>query len=346
LQTAGGKIYPHNETIGEMRAALRFTLLLVAMLMSGQLQASDSVYYELWEISSLETIGGHAVQVFGDPQVVNTEMGDAVQFDGVDDRLLVDFNPVMDAKEFTVELVFKPDACYPENTAPRFVHIQDPDDPDGKRVMIELRVDANNQCYMDGFIKTDSESLALIDENLVHATHVWQHVAITYKDSTFTTYFNGEKELSGTLRYAEAIVNPTGQTSLGGRMNHVAFYAGLMKTLKVSHASLEPGEFIVPEQTDSSTSNAPVNLEESSLEIFPVPADEFLSVNLVSEQLSADTEIQIFDVSGKLCHSEENLKHKKNLQLNTSGFRDGVYLLRIISNGLSRFHRFVVVHSP
>ena len=117
--------------------------------------------------------------------------------------MLVDFNPIMDAKEFTVELVFKPDACYPNNIEPRFLHIQDPDDPEAKRVMIELRIDANNQCYMDGFMKTDSGSLALIDETLVHPTEVWQHVAITYKDSTLTTYFNGTKELSGTLHYSE-----------------------------------------------------------------------------------------------------------------------------------------------
>jgi hypothetical protein len=327
-----------------MMAALRFTLLLCAVLMVGRLHASDTVYYELWDISNLETIGGHEVTVLGDPQIVSTEMGDAIQFDGDEDRLLVDFNPLMDAKEFTVELVFKPDACYPEYTAPRFVHIQDPDDPDGKRVMIELRVDANNQCYMDGFIKTDSESLALIDENLVHPTEVWQHVAITYKDSTFTTYFNGIKELSGTLRYTEAIVNPTGKTSLGGRMNHVAFYAGLMKTLKVTHACLEPEFFIVPEESDSSTSNEPVSIEETELEVFPVPADGFLKVRLDPTQISKDTEIYIYDTSGKLCLREADLNQKKDLHVDTSEFQNGVYLLSITSEGLSEFKKFVVVH--
>ena len=155
----------------------------------------DSIYYELWDISNLDSIGGHPVSVLGDPQIVSTDLGDAVKFDGEDDRLLVDFNPIMDAREFTVELVFKPDAFHQGNEAPRFVHIQDPDDPQGKRVMIELRVNENDECYMDGFINTDAESLALIDETLLHSTEVWQHVAITYKDSILTTYFNGTKEL-------------------------------------------------------------------------------------------------------------------------------------------------------
>lgn len=237
-----------------MKAELRYILFLFAILMGGLLHASDTVYYEVWDISNLESIGGHGVEVLGDPQVVSTEMGDAIRFDGAGDRLLVDFNPLMDAEEFTVELVFKPDACYPNNTEPRFVHIQDPDDPETKRVMIELRVDANNKCYMDGFIKTDSESLALIDENLVHATEVWQHVAITYKDGTLSTYFNGIKELSGTLHHSSAIVNTLGKTSLGARMDKRAYYAGLMKTLKVTHACLEPEEFIVPEERENEKS--------------------------------------------------------------------------------------------
>jgi hypothetical protein len=327
-----------------MRIAFYSAFFLCAIFTCGLLHASDTVYYERWDISSLETIGGHEVTVLGDPEVVITEMGEAVRFDGEGDRLLVDFNPLMDAREFTVELVFKPDACFPDNTAPRFVHIQDPDDPDAKRVMIELRVDANNQCYMDGFIKTDSESLALIDETLVHPTGVWQHVAITYKDSTFTTFFNGVEELSGILRYSESIINPTGKTSLGGRMNHVAFYAGLMKTLKVTHACLEPDDFIVPEESDSSTTYAAVKHNESEIQVFPVPADEFLKVNLDPQQLSDNTKIRIFDTSGKLCHMEGELNYKKNLLLDTSGFQEGIYLLSIITHELSDFKRFVVMH--
>ena len=205
---------------------------------------SDTLYSELWDISNLEKIGGHSVSAFGNPVIVPTELGDAVEFDGEEDQLLVDFNPLMDATEFTVELIFWPAASYPDFTEPRFVHIQDPEDPEGKRVMMELRINANNQCYLDGYMKTDLEGLTLIDESRVHPTETWHHAAITYKDSTFTTYFNGVKELSGTCHYSEFIVNPTGKTSLGARMNQVAHFSGRMKTLKISHACLEPDQFL------------------------------------------------------------------------------------------------------
>lgn len=310
----------------------------------------DTIYYELWDISNLDSIGGHSVTISGDPQVVSTELGDAVEFDGDGDRLLVDFNPIMGAREFTVELVFKPKACYPNNEAPRFVHIQNPDDPQAKRVMIELRVDENNKCYMDGFIKTDAESLALIDETLVHSTEKWQHVAITYKDSTFTTYFNGIKELSGTIRYDSMIVDSIGKTSLGARMNEVAFYAGIMKTLKVSHARLDPEDFILPNVIDTTTTVDTVTIElpivqgEVGVDIFPVPADRFLIVKMEPGLYTTNADIYISDLSGRIAFRQAYPRGSNVLTINTSEFKVGGYIVSIKTNGLSAFRRVMIIH--
>ncbi len=90
-------------------------------------KGSGDAYSETWKIDNLELIGGHKVSVIGDPEVLITDMGKAVKFDGDGDLLLVDFNPIGDAAAFTVEVVFKPNASYPENIAPRFIHIQDPE---------------------------------------------------------------------------------------------------------------------------------------------------------------------------------------------------------------------------
>ncbi len=329
-----------------MKSFFLSIFLASCWMMSPAQGASDTVYYELWDISSLEMIGGHEVATLGDPLVVSTEIGDAVQFDGDGDRLLVDFNPIMDAKEFTVELVFKPDACYPDNTAPRFLHIQDPDDPEGKRVMIELRVDPNNMCYMDGFMKTDAGSLPLIDETLVHPTEVWQHVAITFKDSTLTTYFNGIEELSGTLHYANDIVNTIGKTSIGGRMNDVAFYAGLIKTLKVTHAKLAPEDFtFIHDSVGVSAPKGLLSPGSGGMEVFPVPADQSLTVNLSPERLEPYVELCIVNSAGIIVHSRE-LAHtlQSSLTIDTSQFRDGVYFLSVSTQSQTSFNRFVVLH--
>ena len=199
---------------------------------------------ETWNIDNLDKIGGHDVWVNGDPEVVDTEIGKAVKFDGDGDMLLVDWNPIGEAKAFTVEVVFKPSASYPENVAPRFIHIQDPDDEEGKRLMIELRINEQNQCYLDGFMRTDTMSLVLIDENLVHPTDQWNSAAVTYENGVMTTWFNGKKELSGQLSYAETLINPFGKVAIGGRMDHRNWFNGYIKTLKVTDRALDPKEFI------------------------------------------------------------------------------------------------------
>jgi hypothetical protein len=224
---------------------ISFTAIMCLAISAG-LSAQDNVYYETWDINSLDSIGGHSVTYLGDPEVVSTDVGDAVEFDGDGDRLLVDANPIGASTEFTVEVVFWPDACYPDNTDPRFVHIQDPADLQNKRVMIELRVNQHNECYLDGFILTDNDKLALIDENLTHPTETWHHAAITYKDGTFKTFFNGVEELSGSLTFQEQILGETGKTSLGSRMNERSWFRGKIKTLKVTRKALAPGEFLIP----------------------------------------------------------------------------------------------------
>jgi hypothetical protein len=208
------------------------------------LSGCGGVHSDTWDIDSLDKIGGHDIVVNGNPEVVETEIGAAVKFDGDGDMILVDYNPIGVAKAFTVEVLFKPLATYPENIAPRFIHIQDPDDPDQKRLMIELRINENNQCYLDGFLHTDSMSLVLIDENLVHPTEQWNHAAVTFENGVMTTWFNGEKELSGQLGYAETLINPLGKVAIGGRMDHRNWFNGYIKTLKVTHEVLTPDEFL------------------------------------------------------------------------------------------------------
>lgn len=224
--------------------------IVLNLLITLLLTACSDEKSEIWEIDNLEQIGGHDVTVIGNPEVVETEIGRAVEFDGEGDMLLVDYNPIGEAEAYTVEVVFKQNATYPENTAPRFIHIQDPDDKEQKRLMIELRLNDRNECYLDGYMQTDSMSLVLIDERLVHPTGQWLHAAVTYKDGVMTTYMNGKRELSGHITYADTLINPSGKVAIGGRMNHVSWFNGYIKTLKITHESLDPGNFFTLPRAD------------------------------------------------------------------------------------------------
>lgn len=300
--------------------------------------ASDSIYSELWVLDNLEIIGGHEVSVLGNPQVAETDLGNAIEFDGNADQLIINSNPIDTAKEFTVELIFKPFACYPDNIEPRFVHIQGTNDPQEKRVMMELRVNKNNECYLDGFMKTDTENLTLIDETLVHPTEVWHHAAITYKQGTFTTYFNGEKEVSGTVNYSKEIIKPEGKTSLGARMNNRAYYKGMMKVLKVTHTVLDPAGFMNPEDfMQNVTENSYQKSFADEIKTFPNPVDEELKIRLTDHIRGARISVKIINIEGKTIFSNVYSLEEFTgyLSISTSHYLEGTYFLQVKS------HKFV-----
>jgi hypothetical protein len=223
-----------------------FCAIILFCSINGAAEGSDpeKPYYEVWELKSLKKINGHSVTVFGNPEIVRTKWGKAIKFDGVDDRLLIDNNPIGDAREFTVEVIFKPEPAYNISNAPRFIHIQDPDDSLSKRLMIELRITEKNEWYLDGYMQTDAGEKTLVNKTLIHSTGEWIHAAVTFKDNTFKTFVNGTQELSGNVPFNEKLINKTGMTSIGGRMNKINYYCGLIKTLKITRKALLPTDFI------------------------------------------------------------------------------------------------------
>ncbi|WP_111643041.1 LamG domain-containing protein [Marinimicrobium alkaliphilum] len=215
---------------------------LLVLLVYGCMLIPEQVEQVAWRIDSLETIGGHPVTVIGDPKVVQTRYGKAVTFDGDGDRIQVPHNPLGDATEFTVEIVFRANDVYPDNWEPRFLHIQDPENPQ-RRITIELRLTDSGQWYLDAFIMSELSNYTLIDATLLHPTEKWAHAAITFKDRTFTSYVNGVEELSAEVDYLP--IGERGMTSIGGRMNDVHWFNGDILTIRVTHRVLAPEEFVV-----------------------------------------------------------------------------------------------------
>jgi hypothetical protein len=173
--------------------------------------------------------------------VVETRLGTAVHFDGDGDRLLVDTNPLGDATEFTIEIIFNPADAYPDNLEPRFFHIESPDNPN-RRVTIELRLNDKKQWYLDAYIKSEQSQFTLIDPAKVHPVGEWAHAAITYKEREFVSYINGKRELTGQVDYLP--IASDAKASIGARMNQVHWFKGEILQVKISPRVLAPTEFL------------------------------------------------------------------------------------------------------
>ena len=56
-----------------------------------------------WTFDRLDTIGGLPVTVNGGPNVIETPLGKAIEFDGVDDSIYIDQHPLAGEEQFTFE---------------------------------------------------------------------------------------------------------------------------------------------------------------------------------------------------------------------------------------------------
>lgn len=213
----------------------RFNINLVVLLFTGTALfcscEDKKTEVIVWKIDSRNKIADRIVTVIGDPEVISVENGNAVEFDGVDDGLLFDQNPIAGMQEFTIEVDLKPYRASLENREQRFLHIQDPENED-RRILLELRLNGRDEWYGDWFIKTEKKSLTLIDSFFTHPVEEWATMSLEYKDGTVTGFVNGIPEVSGEIEYLP--VGPEGKTSIGTRMDQRSWFNGAIKEVRFS----------------------------------------------------------------------------------------------------------------
>jgi PelA/Pel-15E family pectate lyase len=194
----------------------------------------------LWHLDNLDSIGGHHVTVAGEPKVIATPAGKAIEFDGIDDALFLDINPLAGLAAFTVEIVFSP---YADGAAEqRFFHIQENESV--SRVLFETRLVENRLWFLDTFIQSGAKKVVNLAQDDRHAIGPWYHAAIVVDGKSFKHFVNGRQELEKELAY---VVQKSGRTSLGVRLNKVNWFKGAIRTIRVTPRPLTPNEFLSAE---------------------------------------------------------------------------------------------------
>jgi Concanavalin A-like lectin/glucanases superfamily len=228
---------------------LRSSVAALAILAALQLgPRSDLVMNQpvesvMWTFDRLENIGGHKTTVLGQPKVIDSPAGKAVEFDGVDDALFIDNHPLAGAKTFTWEAIFRPDGGQREQ---RWFHLSEKDPQTGadidNRMLFEIRV-VDNQWYLDSFIQSGTESKALMNRQALHPLGKWYHVASVYDGQEFRNYVDGVQEGSAQIRLAP---HGPGHTSVGVRINKVFYFKGAVRLARFTRRALSPSEFLRP----------------------------------------------------------------------------------------------------
>jgi len=190
---------------------------------------------EIWTFDRLDRIGGHPTTVLGNPRVVDTPVGKAMEFNGVDDALLLDVHPLAGAETFTWEAVFRPDGGRP---AQRWFHLQETGSDD--RLLFEIRV-VDDRWYLDSYGHSGDAQQALMNRDRLHPLGAWHHVAAVYDGREFRNYVNGVQEGAATIHFAP---QRPGRSSIGVRINLVDYFKGAIHLARFTRRALPPSEFL------------------------------------------------------------------------------------------------------
>lgn len=191
----------------------------------------------VWKVDALESIGGFKPTVWGSPRVIETSRGRALEFDGAKDGLLVDVHPLAGWREFTLEVVFRPDAGGPKEQ--RFLHLQE--ESTENRILIETRLTDDGRWFLDTFIKSDSTDQTLLAKDFLHPVGEWHQAALVFDGKVMRAYVNGIEELSAPIQFTPPRV---GRTSIGVRANRVYWFKGAIREVRMTPRALSPGEFL------------------------------------------------------------------------------------------------------
>jgi hypothetical protein len=188
-----------------------------------------------WQLGVLNASAQTTDSKSGNPSTISSPYGEAVEFDGKGDALFLERNPLLDLRQFTVEVIFRPDPK--SQFEQRFLHIGE---VNGDRMLIELRMTEDSQWYLDAFIKSGDSSKTLIEKSLLHPAGNWYHVALVVDDGKMETFVAGKHELEGRVEFSPF---KSGRTSIGARMNKVSWFKGAIAKIKITPKPLTPSEF-------------------------------------------------------------------------------------------------------
>ena len=190
---------------------------------------------EVWRFDRLDRIGGHATTIQGHPRLIETPLGTAVEFDGVDDALFVDVHPLAGARTFTWEAIFRPDGGSAEQ---RWFHLQEAGSEN--RMLFEIRV-VGDRWFLDSFNQSSSGSATLMNKKSLHPLGAWYHVAAVYDGKTFSNYVNGVQDGRAEVELAP---QAAGRSAIGVRINLVYYFKGAIHSARFTRRPLAPAEFL------------------------------------------------------------------------------------------------------
>jgi hypothetical protein len=190
-----------------------------------------------WVLDRVSDVAGLPTKAIGHP-TVSSEGGPSLVFDGANDGLFVETNPLQGLTRFTVEAIIEP--AKDGAAEQRFFHMQETGAD--VRALLELRLDPDGTWCLDTFLRQSAtSSRTLIDRTKRHPAGAWHAVALVYDGVMMSHYVDGVKEAEGPVSF---VSDGAGRTSVGVRQNLVSWFKGRIRTIRVTSSPLAPEQML------------------------------------------------------------------------------------------------------
>ena len=198
----------------------------------------------VWTFDRLDNIGGHRTTVLGEPRIIDSPVGKAVEFDGVDDALFIDNHPLAGAATFTWE------GDLPARRRRGGAAVV-PFERAGSRHRAPTRTTgcssrSGSSATRGTWTATTNRELAskaLMNRDARHPLGAWYHVASVYDGKEFSNYVDGVREGAAEVQLAP---HGPGHASVGVRINKVFYFKGAVRLARFTRRALSPAEFLEP----------------------------------------------------------------------------------------------------
>ena len=223
-----------------MRKMIWSVVVLCAVCVVGLAQTTKQV---TWRFDDTAALGGHATKILGHPQVIETPMGKAIAFNGVNDALFAGIHPLAGAETWTWEMIFKPDAD--GGAEQRIFHLQSIDPATGEdvpqeRMLFEIRIRDGQWC-LDSFATSGGQSKALLNCEKKYPFGKWYRVTTVYDGKMLKNYVGDELQGEGEVKL---VPQRPGHFSVGVRINLKDYYKGTIFETRFTRSALGVGEFL------------------------------------------------------------------------------------------------------
>ena len=202
-----------------------------------------------WGFDDVQHVGGFRTEVEGQPALIDSPVGKAIQFNGKDQSLFVAGRGLVGARTFTIEAIFRPEGGPFQQ---RFVHIAETDPVTGldarptgtndpnPRFMFEVRVEGGSW-YLDAFVNSKAGNKPLIFPDKRHPLNQWYAVQQTYDGKTYRAYVDGILQGEGDVAFTP---HGPGHVRIGARMNRIDYFTGSVAKVRFTDRALSPAEFL------------------------------------------------------------------------------------------------------